>query len=127
MADIMITLSTDSRVYAGSIEQEANWAKSDGPLWYPLPTMPRRASEGCWVYFILRGYMVGRARINKIRSKRLWTGRTHKGKLLKHHGPAVVCSSVQVATSPVKHSGFQGYRYVAGPLLMKFHKAFNAP
>jgi len=114
-------------VYAGSIEQEADWAKSGGPLWYPLPTMPRRASEGCWVYFILGGYMVGRARIDKIRSKKLWTDRTHKGKPLKHKGPAVVYSSVQVATSAVKHSDFQGYRYVAGPLLMKFHKAFEAP
>jgi hypothetical protein len=125
MADIMITLSTDNAVYTGSMTAEANWAKTDGPLWYPLPTKPRRASRGAKVYFVLDGHIAGRATIESIESKS-WKGLTHKGIRLKHTGPAVEYLNVEIASKKVRYLGFQGYRYVEGPLLTRFEKAFGS-
>jgi hypothetical protein len=49
MADIKLTLSTDSQKRSQSIDEEARWLENEGALYYELSGKPRKAHGGCWV------------------------------------------------------------------------------
>lgn len=128
MTDIKITLSQDDDIYAADPSTEASFMSSHGPLYYPLPTKPRQAEEGCWVYFIFRNKLVARAR-----AVAFTRGTNIKSSLYTYRNvqqsPAsteVQCSKIELATKPIPTpGGFQGFRYVKAEEQQAFEDAFK--
>src|SRR4051812_42195837 len=111
MVDIKLTLSTDPKKRSPSAEQEARWLAEEGLIYYELPSKPRQARPGCWVYFIRAGRLAARARAREFK----WMdaseiGGTYTG---VDEGQScwrvVVESPMEIAVRSVPHSGFQGF------------------
>ena len=126
MADIKLTLSKDIKKRAPDIYSEARRLKKENALYYELHTKPLRASEGDWVYFIRDGEVVARARASKF----LWMtknelGGSYTGELTDHDGWRVeIKPPMQIASQPVPHISFQGFRYVRPEEKTTFESAF---
>jgi hypothetical protein len=132
MADIKLTLSQNSRLRSRSIKEEAQWMEEEGPIYYNLGrNKPLHAEEGCWVYFIRAGRLAGRARADRIGKLRdlhpnlelvSYTGEEQPV------GPEswqVACRKMEIASHPVPHEGFQGFRYVRPEEQKAFENAFR--
>ena len=126
MADIKLTLSKDTKKRAPDIHAEARRLKKVGALYYELHTRPNRASDGDWVYFIRDGEVVGRAKASKF----LWMskndlGGSYTGELTNHDGWRVeIKPPIQIASHPIPHNSFQGFRYVRPEERAAFKRAF---
>jgi hypothetical protein len=125
MRDIKLTLSTDPRLRAPSIQDEAQRMKREGNLWYPLHVRPKYAGAGCWVYFIRDGELVARARAEEIKECHEETLYSYTGKPMELDGWHVRCNNVELATKPISHLGFQGFRYVTSDDQKLFENAFE--
>jgi hypothetical protein len=129
VADIKLTLSTEARNRAPTIEAEATWLAREGKLYYPLSGRPRRGVPGCWVYFIRAGELVARARamdFRRMESSEL--GGSYTGVPQDSAGWHVaVIPPMELATRRVPHEGFQGFRYVSQSDAAQFEKAFEQP
>jgi hypothetical protein len=114
MNDIKLTLSKDPRKRSPDITSEAQWLMKVGSLNYELNKKPRHASAGCWVYFIRDSKLVARASARFF----VWIskdelGVSFTGELTDQDGWRVeIKPPMQIASRPISHSGFQGFRYV---------------
>jgi len=125
MADIKLTMSTDERVRAPSIEDEQARLKELGALWYPLGSnRPLRAGKRCWVYLIRDGELVARARAEEIGPPpaELFT---YTGQPSKSNSCSVRISEMELATTPIPHTGFRSFRYVTAEEKGKFEAVFG--
>ncbi len=127
MDDIMVTLSADPQLRSPNIEKEAEWAKREGSLYYPLgANRPLRSSSGCWIYFIREGKMVARARIEGFFEweelpKPLFT---YTGERESRRRWWVKYGGFALAKRSISHKGFQGFRYIARNERAKFARSF---
>lgn len=127
MADIKLTLSKNTKKRSPDIESEAKWLKKEGVLYYELHAKPRQASPGCWVYFIRDGKLLARAKASDF----LWMerddlGGSYTGELTAHDGWRVeVKPPLKIASHPIPHGSFQGFRYVKPEENDAFEQAFN--
>jgi hypothetical protein len=125
MANIKITLSANSRLYADSPRDEAAWLERAGHLHYPLQCFPKRAGLGDWVYFIHRRKVVGRARILGIEPGK---SRLTFTRIRRPAPPAAL--KVAAPISPVTkglmmHPGFPGFRYVTSREEVRLARLFS--
>jgi hypothetical protein len=126
MADIKLTLSKDIKKRAPDIHSEFRRLKKESALYYELHKKPLRASEGDWVYFIRDGEVVARAKASKF----LWMsknalGGSYTGELTDHDGWRVeIRPPMQIASRPVPHKSFRGFRYVRLEEKAAFESAF---
>ena len=125
--DIKITLSKYPKKRAPDIKSEAQRLKKKGTLYYELHKKPRHASAGCWVYFIRDGELVARAKASDfLWMKKEELGGSFTGELPEHDGWRVeVQTPMQIATQPIAHKGFQGFRYVRLEERVAFEQAFD--
>ena len=126
MRDIKVTLSSaPSRV--PSIEEERDWLREQGQLWYPLHAgRPRFVTEGkSWIYFIRDGKLVARARVRKLEPPTLKRKVSYTGEPQASHAWSAKITEMQLAKRPRRaHSGFQGFRYVRREERAKLERAF---
>lgn len=124
--DIKITLDSHSKKRSPTIEAEARWMLEHGSLWYPLHAEPKRVHPGCWVFFVRDGRMVARARADRfVQRRELARTSSYAGHRQVPASWNVECSSMQVATHPITHAGFQGFRYVKTEERQEFGAAFR--
>ena len=124
MKDIVITMSTKKK-HAPSIEDEKQWMDDTGGLCYPLSKgKPQHCVAGCWVY-IIRGGKLGARGIAKDFHP------PTSEKVVFFSGEETVSSSwkifihkIDIATSPIKVRGFQGFRYLRESDKSRFEDAF---
>lgn len=92
---------------------------------YPLPSCPRLAGTGCWVYFIRAGRLVARARAEafEVPGK---PGKSYKGVSQPAAPASVVISSMAVLPQSrrIATQGFQGFRYLTDSDDKRFPRAF---
>jgi hypothetical protein len=129
--DIKLTLSNNPNLRSQTIEEEARWMNQEGPLYYTLSrNKPLRAEAGCWVYFIKGGQLAGRARAERIGK----ASELHPEPLFSYSGKEleqppdnyeVECKTMEVASHPIPHKGFQGFRYVLSEEVRAFENAFR--
>jgi hypothetical protein len=124
--DIKITMARGP-MRAPSIEKEAEWMADRGRLWYPLPGRPKQAHHNCWVYFIRAGEMAARARAVQFKpASQLRQLVGYDGEPSRSKAPwSVACSTMELATQPIPHRGFQGFRYVTPEESGSFENAFQ--
>lgn len=123
--DIKLTLSTDPKLRAPSIEAERAWLAKERRLFYPLgPRRPRFTRADNLVYFIRNGKVVARAVIVRI-SDSPGERPTYTGEKHVFNGPEIEISDMELATKPVAHAGFQSFRYVQPDEEAEFEEAFN--
>jgi hypothetical protein len=127
MADIKLTLSKDTKKRSPDVKSEARWLKKMGLLYYELHTKPLRASAGCWVYFIRDGKLMARAKARDFRKMtKDELGGSFTGELADHDGWRVgIKPPMHIASRPVPHRGFQGFRYVRPDERAVFARAFD--
>lgn len=126
MDDIKITLSTDEKLRAPSIEAEKEWLEEEGELWYPVgPRCPRRAKEGCWVYFVRGGHLVARGRADEFTPPPTESKFSYTGEEDRTSGWEVRISAMELATRRIQHKGFRGFRYVTPEEKADFEAAFK--
>jgi hypothetical protein len=125
--DIKLTLGTDTKLRSPTIQDEARRVQAEGPIYYPLQGRPRHCGPGDTVYFIRDGTVAARARVDAIvpKSELPRPLRTYSGRLGLPTAWSVSCSRMTVASRPVPHSGFQGFRYVSDDELPLFTAAFR--
>ena len=120
MADIKLTLSQHK-----CISREAEHMEEQGGLLYPLHTKPKETEPGCWVYFILRGHLVARAKaIEFVKLMQRTQVCDYDGKnLWKRPGWWVKCAGMELPLpSP---GGFRGFQIVRGDEQQRFEWAFD--
>jgi len=124
MPDIKITIIVDASVHAPNIHEDARWLEDEGCLYYPLSGKPRQASPGCWVYFIRGGALVARAKATEFVwvTKKLYSYRRKPMRSNRWHVKYV--SPLVIAKRPIRHRGFQGFRYVTSAEKRRFESAF---
>ncbi|MFO0889886.1 MAG: hypothetical protein U0790_12185 [Isosphaeraceae bacterium] len=132
MADIKLPLSSDPRRRSQTIQEEKEWMESEGPIYHNLGRgKPQNFWKGCWVYFIKNGQVAGRSRAERVKPLEellsdpelyTYTGEESPAKLKSHH---VVCESMEIASHPIPHEGFQGFRYVRPEERRAFENAFR--
>jgi hypothetical protein len=126
VAAIKITLSTERRRRAPSIEAEAGWLRRQRSLWYELNVRPRRAGIGDWVYFIRDGAMVARSHIAACEWKDASEmGGTYTGEKVERSCFRIKVNQMELAKRPLLHQGFQGFRYVTPQEERRFEVAFT--
>ena len=127
MRDIKLTLSKNPAMRSPNVEAEANWLKEEGAIYYQLPSQPREAHAGCFVYFIRDGQLVARAKANDflyMEAEEL--GGSYTGVPTTRGGWRVeVVPPMEIAKRPIVHQGFQGFRYVEEDEKGSFERAFN--
>lgn len=130
MRDIKLTLSQDKRRRSQTVEDEAAWVNRTRDIKYAIPTRPREAQAGCWVYFIRAGLLVARAKADEF--IRLPTGEhleSYTGVKEEKGGWHVVISSMEVLPKskrlPHDPHFFQGYHYVRAHEKTTFERAFG--
>lgn len=122
--DIKITLSLDAS-RAESIEAEAAWLQEQGQLWYPVGKgQPKFAKAGCWVYFIRKGLLVARAVAKTFKPAGGAQRYSYAGKKTTSTAWEVAIQKMELATRPLPHKGFQGFRYVGDAETPAFEAAF---
>lgn len=123
--NIKLTLSTDPNLRAPSIEAEKAWLAKERKLFYPLgPRRPKFSDAGNFVYFIRAGKVVARALIaaSATLPAELWT---YTGRKHVFSGFSIQINEMELATRPVPHRGFQGFRYVQPDEEADFEEAFS--
>jgi len=129
--DIKLTLSNNTNLRSQTIDEEARWMNQEGPLYYTLGrNKPLRAEAGCWVYFIKGGQLAGRAhaeRMGKASELHPEPLSTYSGEELERDTDKceVECRTMEVASHPIPHKGFQGFRYVLPEEVRSFENAFR--
>jgi hypothetical protein len=124
MRDIKITLST-SASRAGSIQDELDWLKEEGELWYPVSAgKPQFTRPGLWVYFIRDGHVVARAPIASIDPPSSVTLSSYSGEPMQSRAWQIRVETMELAVQPIRHLGFQGFRYVTDEERALFESAF---
>ena len=129
MADIKLTLSNNTNLRSPNIEEEARWMQEEGPIYYALQGKPKEALPGGWVYFVREGLLAARAKADDfVENSDLPSdeGQTYTGEPSPIKRWSVVCSSMETATHPIPHPGFQGFRYVTPEEQSDFEQAFVA-
>ena len=113
MTDIQLTLSSDRTKRAPSIEEEQQWLRKQGRLWYPLGrNRPLRAAPGDWLYFIRGGQLVARARIESIDAPSPAPKYSYKDQQTNRGSWEALITDMELARQRLPHRGFQGFRYV---------------
>ena len=128
MADIKLTLSQDTRLRSNSIEDEAEWVNTQGPIFYGLHREPKTAQRGCWVYFVRAGYLVARAKADDFVEQDEDELYTYKNVEQKKSGWSVKCTKMKVLPEQFcisTNSGFQGFQNVQGEEQAQFEAAFK--
>lgn len=126
MTDIKITLSADKKRFAADIDEEINYLHTEGSLWYPLTAKgkPRNISPGDWVYFILKGRLVGRALLDAIETPQPAVLKTYKNKDIVMTSWGITISRIEKPISCVTANGFQSFRYLTPTESQTFPRAF---
>jgi hypothetical protein len=109
-----------------SIEEELNFLRANGRLYYELSGKPSRAEIGDYVYFIRNGLMMARSLITDLR----WMdaselGATYTGVEITKSCHRFEIQDMELAKRPVPHKGFQGLRYITAPENRTFEAAFT--
>jgi hypothetical protein len=123
---IKYTLSTDPSLRSGSIEEELNFLRASGCLYYGIHGQPTRKIIGDFVYFIRAGQMLARSKITDCR----WMdvsdmGGTYTGVQIEKSGWRFEINDMELAEWPIQHKGFKGFRYVTAKELPAFERAFK--
>lgn len=124
---IKYTLSTDPSLRSPSIEEELNFLRVSGYLYYEIqkPKEPKKI-VGEFVYFIRAGQMLARAKISGCR----WMdasemGGTYTGVRTEKSCWRFEIKKMELAEWPIQHKGFQGFHYVTAKELPTFERAFK--
>jgi hypothetical protein len=109
-----------------SIEEELNFLRANGYLYYEIQGKPTRKIIGDFVYFIRAGQMLARSKITDCR----WMdvsemGGTYTGVQTEKSCWRFEINKMELAKSPIQHKGFQGFRYVTAKELPAFERAFK--
>ena len=125
MTDIKITLSQDKTIYAGDIDLEDNWLREKELLWYPLcKGKPRKVNTNDWVYFILKGQIVGRARVVKLEKPEVDL-KSYQDKIIKTDRWGIwIKGRIEKPKKIILHPGFQGFRYLKQNEKKRYERAF---
>ena len=124
---IKYTLSTDPSLRSPSIEEELNFLRANGCLYYEIrqPKEPREII-GDFVYFIRAGQMLARSRITDCRRMDASEmGGTYTGVQTEKSCWRFEIKKMELAKWPIQHKGFQGFRYVTPKELPAFERAFK--
>lgn len=123
---IKYTLSTDPSLRSPSIEEERNFLRASGCLYYEIQGKPTRKIVGDFVYFIRAGQMLARSRISGCRRMDASEmGRTYTGVQTEKSCWRFEIKDMELAEWPIQHKGFQGFRYVTAKELPAFERAFK--
>lgn len=126
MKDIKYTLSRAAD-RTNSIEEELKWLRDEGSLSYSLSAgKPQSTGRGNWIYFIRGGELVGRARIKELRPPSGEVRYSYANEPYTVTAWEAVISEMELATSPIPHKGFQGFRYVTDEERSRFEASFAA-
>ena len=124
---IKYTLSTDPSLRSPSIEEERNFLRASGCLYYEIQK-PKEPEEmiGDFVYFIRAGQMLARSEITDCR----WMdasemGGTYTGVQTEKSCWRFEIKKMERAKWPIQHKGFQGFRYVTAKEIAAFERAFK--
>ncbi len=124
--DIKLTLAAGSKIRSPTIDAEARWIEDNGPIYYGLPTKPKEAGPGSWVYFLRDGALRARARIDQMVSGDEMGERfTYTGAPIESAPWNQAVSKMELANRPIPQKGFQGYRYVSDLEASTFVTAFT--
>ncbi len=126
MADIKITLSADKKRFAANIDEEIQFLRTEGSLWYPLTAKgkPRNVFPGDWVYFILSGRLVGRATVDAIVAPQPEVLKTYKNRDIVMASWGIMISRIEKPIRDVPVTGFQSFRYLTPMESHTFPSAF---
>jgi hypothetical protein len=126
MADIKITLSADKNIFAADINKEIQFLHAEGSLWYPLTAKvkPKNVFPGDWVYFILKGRLVGRAPIDALEAPQPEVLKTYKKRDIVMARWGVRTSRIEKPIRDVAANGFQSFRYLTPTESHTFPSAF---
>ncbi len=126
MADIKITLSADKKRFAADITEEITFLQTEGSLWYPLTAKgkPRNVFPGDWVYFILKGKLVGRAPIDAIEAPQPNVLKTYKNRDIVMASWGITITRIEKPIRSVTAIGFQSFRYLTPAESHTFPSAF---
>lgn len=123
---IKYTLSTDPSLRSPSIEEELNFLRASGCLYYEIQGQPTRKIIGDFVYFIRAGQMLARSRITDCRRMDASEmGGTYTSVQIEKPGWRIEIKDMELAEWPIQHKSFQGFRYVTAKELPAFERAFK--
>ena len=123
---IKYTLSTDPSLRSPSIEEELNFLRASGCLYYGIHGQPTRKIIGDFVYFIRAGQMLARSKITDCRRMDVSEiGGTYTGVQIEKSCWCFEIKDMELAEWPIQHKGFQGFRYVSANELPIFDRAFK--
>ena len=113
MPDIKLTLSKNRRRYAANIDEEIEFLRANGTLWYPLTAKgrPRNVFLGNRVYFILGREVVGRAIIDAIEPPQPVVLKTYRNKDIAKGSWGARISKIEKPKRSISTLGFQSFRY----------------
>ena len=124
---IKYTLSTDPSLRSPSIEEELNFLRASGFLYYEIqkPKEPKKII-GDFVYFIRAGQMLARSTISGCRRMDASEmGGTYTGVQTEKSCWRFEINDMELAEWPIRHKGFQGFHYVTATELPAFERAFK--
>lgn len=124
MRDIKLTLAKDPAMRSPNVEAEAKWMEEEGAIYYQLPSQPKEAQAGCFVYFVRDSQLVARAKANDfLYMEADEVGASYTGvKATRGCWRVEVVPPMEIAKRPIVH---QGFRYVQGDEKASFERAFN--
>ena len=126
MPDIKLTLSKNRRRYAANIDEEIEFLRANGTLWYPLTAKgkPRNVFPGDRVYFILGGKLVGRTIIDAIEAPQPVVLKTYRNKDIAKGSWGARISKIEKSKRGTSTPGFQSFRYLKSDEQKAFENAF---